>query len=181
MEPNRVARVNVKMSFFNPFKDEYKFYNEEKKKILRSIFMVFYMEELRDQLKEIILKNCRNCNQTIAGKAAPVNYPHSCQKFKTLRQGYNEYGVCVMSRINLDNKIRWKICKKFWDFVIDLPASSSIKVKDAIKFSQEPENDFFHCLLYEWEDEFENIMERFSWEKPNSDSIYYMLYELTKW
>lgn len=181
MEPSRSARINIKMAFFNPYKDEYKFYNEEKKKIMKTAFMVFYLDELRDELKKIVVKMCRCCNQDIGGKAPPIYYPHTCSTFNTLQQAYKEFGPWAMSSISQNNKIRWRICQKWWNFIFDLPMCSSIKEKDAINFSREAENDFFHTLQYGWEEEFKNVIERFYWDDPNSNNIDDMLKELSKW
>jgi len=182
MDPHRSARVNLKMAFFNPFKDEYLFYNEEKKKILRTTFMVFYMEELRNSLKEIVVMNCKICNQDIAGKERPKTHPHTCLDVKTLRQAYKEHGDCAMGRISRNNKIRWSICQKWWNFVMNLPANSSIQPRDAVRFARDGENDFFEVLFYGgWEEEFNSMLDRFGWTVPDSDNISYMLYELSKW
>ena len=182
MDPHRTARVNLKMAFFNPFKDEYVFYNQEKKKIMRTAFTLFYMEELRKSLKEIVVLNCQICNQDIAGKEAPKTGPHTCMDFKTLRQAYDEHGDCAMGQISRNNKTRWSICQKWWNFIFTLPANSSIQARDAVRFAQDGENDLFDVLFcVGWGEEFDNMIERFSWTKPDSDNIAYMLYELSKW
>lgn len=172
--------VNIKLAYFISYKDEYGFCSEEKKKMLRTAFMVFYMEELRDKLRELVVLNCPTCNQDIVGKEPYRNGPHTCSNFKSLRQAYREYGTSAMEAIRHNSKTRWLICQKWWNFVFDLPAYSSIRPKDAIKFSQEVDNDFFYFFLYGWEEEFNNMMDRFDWDKPNSDIVACILYELSK-
>ena len=179
MHPSRLARVDLKMAFFNPYRDELNFYNGEKKKILRSVFVVFYMEELRHRLKEAVVMDCPNCNQDVAGHDLPKNHPHTCDKFKTMREAFDKYGTCATNAIAMHNKARWRISRKWWDWVFDLPPFSSIKEKDAISFVEETEHDLFEAVSKNWKEEFDDILERFSWN--GTSACEKMLCQLSYW
>ena len=90
--PPASQRINLQMAFFDPFKDEQEFQSAQKQKILRTAFMVFYVDELRESLKRFVAKYCQHCNQDIGGKAAPIFFPHSCSEYQTMRDAYEEYG-----------------------------------------------------------------------------------------
>ena len=130
--------ISIQTAFFNPYRDEeYLLYNEEKKKRLCLMFMTFYMEELREKLREIVILDCPGCNKPLGGKKVPQFGPHTCSDFTTLRQAYRLYGTFAMEKIRRDNEIHWLLCQKWWNFLFKLPKDSKINVKDAIKFSSE--------------------------------------------
>ena len=163
------SRVNLKTAFFSPCNKPKRYEDKcvEKERIMRTAFLVFYIDALRMSLKNYIHEFCKGCNQAIGGKAAPVDHPHTCIKYKSMRQAFDEYGACTSSEINQNNEERWKICRKWWDFIFDLPECSSITHKDAVKFAQKWENDYFTTLQYGWEEEFNEIMGQFYWFAPN--------------
>ena len=76
--------------------------------------------------------------------------------------------VGAESEIRKNNATRWKICRKWWDFVFDLPSCSSITHKDAVKFARKWENDFFCTLQYGWEEEFDSIIDQSYWSVPST-------------
>lgn len=143
--------------------------------------MVFYVDELRYRLKEAVVKGCPNCNQDIAGNNPPRNHPHTCQNVHSMRQAYDQYGDCATTGIAMDNPTRWKICRTWWDWVYDLPSFSSIKEKDAISFANEVQDkDVFGGAMRElWKEEFNEILERFSW--TGAQSCHKLLCDLSLW
>ncbi len=178
--PPQTIHINLAKSFFDPYKDEKDFYCAEKEKIMRTAFLVFYMDELRQSLKYYVTELCSGCSQDIGGKAVPVARPHTCVKYESMRQAYNDYGACAVSAINQNNAIRWKICRKWWDFIFDLPDCSSITHKDAVKFTEKWENDYFTTIQHGWEEEFDKVINQFYWFTPNHH-IDAVLKTLSKW
>jgi hypothetical protein len=172
--------ISIQRAFFNPHRDEeYLLYNKEKKKRLCSAFMVFYVEELREKLREIVILDCPGCNKPLGGKKVPKSGPHTCSDFSTLRQAYRLYGTFAMEKIRCDNEIRWLLCQRWWNYVFRLPKDSKINVKDAIRFSSEVNRENFYLFLCGWEEQFYNMMDRFSWNETDDDIIECILSELS--
>lgn len=163
------------MNFFDPYKEANEFCDVQKKKVLRMVFLVFYAEELHKCLQNLVILSCLNCNQDIPGKEAPIAYPHTCKNFETSLQAFEAYGARAMSEMDADNKTRWHVYRKWWDFVFDLTPYSRIKEVDFIDFGKQ---DLF-LLKNEWQDDLRRILGEFRWADPNN--LTDMLKQITKW
>ena len=172
--------MDLETAFFNPYHDEKEFYCDEKEKIMRTAFLVFYGEEICQSLKYYVVHFCSGCNQDIGGKAMPVDYPHTCMKYGSMRDAFQDYGISAVSSVNQNNASRWKICRKWWDFIFDLPNYSSIRFGDAINFAEKYKDNCFMNIPKDWRIEFDTVIDNMYWVTQNS-RLDTLLKRLSKW
>jgi hypothetical protein len=174
------SKMNLEMAFFNPWKDEEQFFHEEKQKILRSVFIVAYLGELKKKLRFLIHNRCYMCNPSFTGDNL-CEQSHKCVEYTTLEKAVEHYGERAMAQISLNNETRWKICRSFWDFIYELKPGSTITDQDAMVFIQKDNFDLIRSDE-KWICEFNVAVRTVFWSIDNiPDNDSELLLPLTKW
>ena len=102
-----VRKMNLERAFFNPWKDHAHFIQEEKQKILRAVFIVSYLGEMKKKLKWIIWDRCYACNPDYAGNNLPdADQVHTCTEYGSLEKAIEHFGDRAIGLISLNNKTR---------------------------------------------------------------------------
>ena len=100
--------------------------HDQNKAEYKKIFIMIYVEQLKQMLREIIRKDCRECRNDIRDPGK-----HKCQEFETIEKTFHHYGTSTTWELYMSDKHRWLVTRKFWSAVFDQDDRNDHWINDA--------------------------------------------------